>query len=416
MPLRPHRLVRTQVVKLDNRNIGICIFNSAWRSSAGTDNDMKRLIISERMVDLALEQVANADFRIAVVHHPLEWLSEPEQEVLEPLLFQKFDLYLCGHIHASKPQATKSVFGHMVFSQCGTLFSQRGYFNGYQILDLDIDAGNINFRIFEWSDRIRRFTPCIGLLPDTNGTITLELRPFESRPEATRVGSILRLAKTFIRSQANDRVTLHRTRSEGADDIKEVFVCPPLRHRRDSLGATKQVPDISLDEILTSDKNYAIIGDRDSGKTSLGYLLTVMVSDGVCDKPRLPGLIEASTIPKYPLQVYGRIRRFLCPEDEAYSKWQTLRDMVESLRGLPVMVIVDNVPLDDRERITEIETTLAQLSDVRWIFLCMQDATTRTHYCPVKRQTNSIGWRMRCYRIWCPLMKAQSGSASFRIL
>jgi hypothetical protein len=38
------------------------------------------------------------------------------------------------------------------------------------------------------------------------------------------------------------------------------------------------------------------------------------------------------------------------------------------------------------------------------------------HYCPVKMQTNSIGWRMRRYRIWCPLMKAQSGSASFRIL
>jgi hypothetical protein len=376
--VRPHSLVRTQTVNLGGRNIGICIYNSAWRSSAGTGDDMRRLVISERIVDLALEQVANADFRIAVIHHPLDWLSESEQQVLEPLFFQKFDLYLCGHMHAAKPQATKSLFGHMVLSQCGTLFSQRSYFNGYQILDVDIDAGTIKFSILEWSERIRRFAPCTGLLPDTNGTITLQLRPFESRPEATKVESILRFAKNFIRSQANDRVTLHRTRSEGADDIKEVFVCPPLRHRRDSPGAAHQDSDVTLEDMLTSTKNYAIVGDRDAGKTSLGYLLAVMVSDGVCDKPRLPGLIDASAIPKYPQQIYGRIRRFLCPEDETYPKWLTLRDMVKSLRDLPALIIVDNVSLDDKKRITEIEALLAQLPDIRWMFLCTQDATART--------------------------------------
>ncbi len=54
--LNPHKLLRSRVVCIDDRNVRICGFNSAWRSTGGYGDDLKRLVIGERVVDLALEQ------------------------------------------------------------------------------------------------------------------------------------------------------------------------------------------------------------------------------------------------------------------------------------------------------------------------------------------------------------------------
>jgi predicted MPP superfamily phosphohydrolase len=382
MPLSPHRLIRTRTMVVDGRQIGICIFNSAWRSTAGAGNDLKRLIIGERLIDLALDQVLTADLRIAVVHHPLDWLADFDQQAVEGLLFQKFDFYLCGHIHAAQPHAKIGISGPMIVSQCGALFSHRDYFNGYQIADVNFDTESVQFHIFEWSNRIRQFTRCVSLLPETNGTVTLPLRRSDGRTETERVGSILRLAKRNIRTKANDHVTLHRTRPEGADDIKEVFVCPPLQHKRDPALATPghdgNALAITAESVLLSDRNYAVFGDRDAGKTSLGFLFAVLASDGICDKPRLPAVIDASTIRRYPQQISGRVRGFLCPDDDSYPRLQALTEQLVSVRDLPLLLIIDNVVVRDKNRLAEIEKILREVPDCRWILLCVQDETTRT--------------------------------------
>lgn len=106
--------------------------------------------------------------------------------------------------------------------------------------------------------------------------------------------------------------------------------------------------------------------------------MAVLVSDGICDQPRIPAILDAASFPKYTQQVLGKVRSFLLPEDESYPKWQHLQEKVSSLKGVPLLLIIDNVPLADPSRISEIQSILAEIADCRWIMLCSQDEGART--------------------------------------
>ncbi len=44
--------------------------------------------------------IAGADLRIALMHHPFEWLADFDREVCEPLLMERCDFILRGHVPA----------------------------------------------------------------------------------------------------------------------------------------------------------------------------------------------------------------------------------------------------------------------------------------------------------------------------
>ena len=93
----------------------------------------------------------------------------------------------------------------------------------------------------------------------------MDLRSESLTAAAAKVGPILQLSKAHVRNQANEHVTLHKTRLEGVDDIKEVFVCPPLTRRRMATIATSPTEspnsdsDTQLEDILKTKGNFAIL-------------------------------------------------------------------------------------------------------------------------------------------------------------
>ena len=66
------------------------------------------------------------------------------------------------------------------------------------------------------------------------------------------------------------------------------------------------------------------------------------------------------------------------PRTNPDPKWQHLQEKVSSLKGVPLLLIIDNVPLADPSRISEIQSILAEIADCRWIMLCSQDEGART--------------------------------------
>ena len=130
-----------QVFKLncDGKSIGLACFNSAWRTTGEpNDVDQGNLIVGERTVDQAAEALENADLRVAVVHHPIAWLHDPDQAAVEGRLQANFDLLLSGHVHRPAPEFRKTMLGEIIHSQAGSLYNSREYFNGYNVLTLDL--------------------------------------------------------------------------------------------------------------------------------------------------------------------------------------------------------------------------------------------------------------------------------------
>src|SRR5205807_1353900 len=100
--------------------------------------DYGHLILSERVVDVAIDRLKGVDLRFAVFHHPLPWLSDADQASVEGRLQAEFDLLFCGHIHRSSPERRMTPAGDVVTSQAGCLYHSREHFNGYNIVHVKL--------------------------------------------------------------------------------------------------------------------------------------------------------------------------------------------------------------------------------------------------------------------------------------
>ncbi|MGA7263732.1 MAG: hypothetical protein WBX30_22975, partial [Stellaceae bacterium] len=83
VPITSSKLLRTYIVDVSNTKVGIACFNTAWRATGEPDDvDRHKLLLGERNVDNAIEDLAEADIRLAVFHHPLDWLAEFDESLI----------------------------------------------------------------------------------------------------------------------------------------------------------------------------------------------------------------------------------------------------------------------------------------------------------------------------------------------
>ncbi len=83
--------------KVAGKALAVLALNSAWLCMG--DEDQGNIALGEHQVREALSAVEDADLRIALMHHPFDWLHEFDRNDCEPLLLQKCDFILHGHQH-----------------------------------------------------------------------------------------------------------------------------------------------------------------------------------------------------------------------------------------------------------------------------------------------------------------------------
>ncbi|MDP4267379.1 MAG: metallophosphoesterase, partial [Bacteroidota bacterium] len=57
---------------MNEESVGVCCLNSAWRSY--DNEDAGNLIIGEEQLQNSYDFISNCDIKIAMIHHPLDWL------------------------------------------------------------------------------------------------------------------------------------------------------------------------------------------------------------------------------------------------------------------------------------------------------------------------------------------------------
>lgn len=148
--------------------VGLSIFNTSWRCT-GQPNDADRnfLIIGERTVDNALQLLDNCKLKIAIFHHPTDWISDFDQSSILARLYSGFDLIMHGHIHKPLPEQRFNTSGTALISQVGCLYNSREFPNSYQIITLDLDEERAKFQIRTFFDNPRReFDAAVNIAAD----------------------------------------------------------------------------------------------------------------------------------------------------------------------------------------------------------------------------------------------------------
>jgi tetratricopeptide (TPR) repeat protein/predicted phosphodiesterase len=130
---------KIQTVDVRGLKVGILPINSALFCE--DDNDHAKLWVGRRCVDNAIKELQTLDTRlnIALVHHPLDWLSEIEAANVRTALATSFDFVLRGHLHTVEVDAVTGISGQMRHLAAGAAYDTRGWPNRAIYADIDGD-------------------------------------------------------------------------------------------------------------------------------------------------------------------------------------------------------------------------------------------------------------------------------------
>ena len=95
------------------------------------DNDYAKLWLGRRCLDEAIPKLAKlkADLKIALIHHPLDWLHDAERANITATLQDGVDLILRGHLHETNVQQVAGVAGSALHIAAGAAYQGSKYPN-----------------------------------------------------------------------------------------------------------------------------------------------------------------------------------------------------------------------------------------------------------------------------------------------
>ncbi len=154
------------------------------RNGKEVDIDDRYLIIGEPQIHTLLHRpdFLQADIRLAVMHHPFDWLIEFDRELVQDELKKTCDFILHGHEHRPKVTVETGTGGHCVIIPAGPSYDRREpeisrCANAYNYVHLDFELANKPGIVY-----LRRYEDRQGWIKDTSttgddtpGYFTLEL-------------------------------------------------------------------------------------------------------------------------------------------------------------------------------------------------------------------------------------------------
>ncbi len=286
--------LKTQIGK-----VGIAVFNSAWRSCGAGEVEREKLLLADRVVQIARDELRESDLKLAVFHHPLEWLAPWNMQSVRTPLFAGFDVLMFGHVHDEMPNLQQNAIGNCLFAQSGCLFESPQYWNGYQILDLSIDDGlHVDMTMRTWYNRPRGAFGAAERICE-KGRKAFQFRSGGGRRMSTP--DLLRLQGAIDVAAEDHLRTLQLTHQVS---FEQSFTCPPLSYKTHTELAGLKPKDykgslVELKSFGRWDGTFVFIGSRESGKTTLSFRVAkdVLQTDG--DDPKIPIRTDFGSIRTY---------------------------------------------------------------------------------------------------------------------
>ncbi|WP_421902728.1 metallophosphoesterase [Maridesulfovibrio sp.] len=253
---------------IKNNTISVSSLCSSWIAYGGDEDEGKMLIGKKQYNDYV--KSCEADVKIVLAHHPLEWLSDFDKQYIQNQLLWDKAMFLCGHMHEHDSSKLSKPQGACVNLQAGALCNDdyANAYHGYTALALhNNDLNCIHRKYFELR---KSFDSNNDMGKGGIWTVETELTA-NSCPVDLKVFEQLELNYPALVSEISDFAPQR---------VEEIYVFPEIRSvspslmRADSLAKSGSGDKIyTEDGILNSDDNYIVVGKQNSGKTSfLSYL------------------------------------------------------------------------------------------------------------------------------------------------
>jgi predicted phosphodiesterase len=138
-------------LSIAGKRVAILRLNSAWLCFGGSD-ERNKVVVGESQVRAAIEQSEDADLRIAMLHHPFDWLHDLDREEVEALLMQHCTFILHGHLHRLGMAQIRTPDTDTIVVAAGASYEGRTETNAYNLVQLNLTDGTGKIILRRYSD------------------------------------------------------------------------------------------------------------------------------------------------------------------------------------------------------------------------------------------------------------------------
>ncbi|MBN1889891.1 MAG: metallophosphoesterase [Thermoflexales bacterium] len=174
-------------IKVGGKQLALLGLNSAWLCASDQDK-AEGLLIGERQARAALEQAQGADLKIALLHHPFDWLRDFDQDDSATLLHNGCDFILHGHLHKNYATRLTTPDSTAMVLACGACYETRDFPNMINWVQIDPDDGTGTVHLRRYSDAQGGFwakdTLTYRNAPDGKYDFSLRGQPFRASSPA----------------------------------------------------------------------------------------------------------------------------------------------------------------------------------------------------------------------------------------
>lgn len=365
VPKLQNDLFRSFEVSMDGFKVGIACINSAWRSSGkANDFDYGELLVGERQVEKLKVSIADSDLAIALIHHPLDWLTTYEKPVVQRAIYKNFDALLHGHNHTADALSLVTSVNSAFISNAGCLYQSRDYFNGYSILEVSMEsAQNVwTVSVREYYESREIFDASLRFAPGGKAVYPIgkTSMPTALIPSTAYIEN--------VHENLNSKLLSYSASEIAPKTLHGIFVEPPLSHLSEKHFHSEKNGDatvkyLSLHELAQSEKAIFFMGGRESGKTTLLSYLCLKANDPIYLKKATHAIyIDIATLNKKTRASILESATVFCGGEYKRS------EIIHILNEGRAIVCFDNLPLDESDTLTLLASFLKEFNKCKFCF------------------------------------------------
>jgi len=358
----------TKRLRVGLKTIGFACVNSAWLSAGGGQKDYGQLYVGEYALDLARKELEDVDLRIAVMHHPLDWLAPEEKSRIQRYLTLNFNGFMCGHKHDNNADSMYSNVGSLFTSNTGCIYHTEDYFNGYSVIDVDFDSGvwKVGAREYYYQRAAFDIAPRFS----ADGCWESPIRLNGIRDQIAISGAVIRA----VHERANARLLSYAS-DIAPKSVGALFVEPPLSmvSEKELVAKTKggTVPKdayVSLSALGVRPEALMFVGKKESGKSLLLHHIAVNEFQVFCSVAKLGVVLDVHAIKKM-------TEAGLLEQAVEFCGGEILRKtIIQLLDSGFVVVCLDNVRLNEQACVDLIRGFIKRFPKNRYVFAVAEEA------------------------------------------
>ena len=264
------------IIEINKKKIGVSCLNSSWRCY-DSKKDKGLILIGDTQIASANAFIENCDLKIALIHHPYDWISEIEKKVIHSHLHSNYNLMFVGHVHDGQTSVETNYAGSLFVNLApGTLTDirsdSRRYSNGFTIVDYKEENRLVKCYFKRYNHHTKNFVDNTDL--GDNGISFFDI-PLQGRLKQIKTAEDHLKTIVEVRFDEMNEHLISIGAELGPKTIKDGFILPFIsqnlyEEKQDGILEEKY---LALQDILNIESDLLFFGSKEAGKTMLLFRL-----------------------------------------------------------------------------------------------------------------------------------------------